>query len=104
MKSFGAKMPILFGLYNMLGKAEESCSDRYDRYPCGIETDSQGPSPDSRRVIRGLGCGISAGSRRAPDRNAHLIPTTSILAGASAYRGKHANLRCSSAFRLHSEG
>jgi len=51
----GCYLPNAWGLYDMHGNIFEWCLDWYDDYPSDAETDPQGPSSGSYRVLRG-GC------------------------------------------------
>lgn len=47
------KLPNELGLYDMSGLVEEWCSDWYDSYSSNAQTNPQGPSSGSFRVVRG---------------------------------------------------
>ncbi|MGN0033953.1 MAG: formylglycine-generating enzyme family protein [Candidatus Limimorpha sp.] len=49
----GTKAANELGIYDMSGNVEEWCSDRYDSYSSGAQTDPRGPSSGSYRVLRG---------------------------------------------------
>jgi formylglycine-generating enzyme len=70
----GQFAPNNFGLYDMLGNANEWCMDWYDEnyYANSPETDPPGPKPGVKKIIRGGGWGLFAGSCRAADRHFEL--------------------------------
>lgn len=49
----GKKQPNAYGLYDMLGNVMEWCSDYYGEYQNKSQTNPQGPSNGSERVLRG---------------------------------------------------
>ena len=49
----GTKTANELGIYDMSGNVWEWCSDWYDSYSAGVQTNPQGPSSGSRRVLRG---------------------------------------------------
>ena len=49
----GTKSPNELGIYDMSGNVWEWCSDWYGGYSAGAQTNPQGPSSGSRRVVRG---------------------------------------------------
>ncbi len=51
----GTKQPNELGIYDMSGSVYEWCSDWYGGYSSGAQTNPQGPSSGSSRVLRG-GC------------------------------------------------
>ncbi|MCI7377249.1 MAG: formylglycine-generating enzyme family protein [Bacteroidales bacterium] len=63
----GTKTANELGIYDMSGNVSELCSDWYGGYSAGAQTNPQGPSSGSRRVLRGgswysyaSGCRVSA--------------------------------------------
>ena len=53
--SVGTKSPNELGIYDMSGNVYEWCQDWYGSYSSGLQTNPQGPSSGSDRVLRG-GC------------------------------------------------
>ena len=49
----GTKSPNELGICDMIGNVYEWCSDWYGTYSAGVQTNPQGPSSGSNRVLRG---------------------------------------------------
>lgn len=75
------KSPNELGLYDMSGNVFEWCSDWYGNYSSGSQTNPQGPSSGSYRVLRGGCWSIGAVFCRVSERRI-IIPD-----GANNYRG-----------------
>ena len=65
----GTKSPNELGIYDMSGNVYEWCSDWYGGYSAGAQTNPQGPSSDSCRVLRGGSWGNDARGCRVSNRN-----------------------------------
>ncbi|MDY6075725.1 MAG: SUMF1/EgtB/PvdO family nonheme iron enzyme, partial [Bacteroidales bacterium] len=52
----GTKSPNELGIYDMSGNVWEWCSDWWGGYSAGAQTNPQGPSSGSYRVLRGGSC------------------------------------------------
>ena len=52
-KEVGQKLPNPWDLYDIHGNVYEWCNDRYGSYSSSSQTDPQGPTSDSTRVLRG---------------------------------------------------
>ncbi len=64
----GTKSPNELGIYDMSGNVEEWCSDWWGDYSAGAQTNPQGPSSGSYRVLRGGSWGNNARNCRVSDR------------------------------------
>ena len=64
----GTKTANELGIYDMSGNVEEWCSDWYGGYSAGAQTNPQGPSSGSNRVLRGGSCGHDARRCRVSNR------------------------------------
>ena len=65
----GTKSPNELGIYDMSGNVWEWCSDRYGDYSAGAQTNPQGPSAGSDRVLRGGRWGSRARYCRVSNRD-----------------------------------
>ena len=72
----GTKTANELGIYDMSGNVSELCSDWWGGYSAGAQTNPQGPSSGSRRVLRGggwysvaRGCRVSARYSFDPDHS-----------------------------------
>ena len=65
----GSKTANELGIYDMSGNVYEWCSDWYGGYSAGAQTNPQGPSSGSRRVLRGGSWDSLAWSCRVSFRN-----------------------------------
>lgn len=64
----GSKSPNELGLYDMSGSVREWCLDWYGDYSATAQTDPQGPSTGTNRVVRGGGWASWARECRIPFR------------------------------------
>ena len=73
----GTKSPNELGIYDMSGNVREWCSDWYGGYSAGAQTNPQGPSSGSYRVLRGGSWFSNAGYCRVSDRLS-IVPYDSL--------------------------
>ena len=62
------KKPNELGIYDMTGNVWEWCQDKYGKYTSELQSNPEGPSSGSRRVVRGGGWGGGPGGCRSSIR------------------------------------
>ena len=77
----GTKTANELGIYDMSGNVWEWCSDRYGGYSAGAQTNPQGPSSGSTRVLRGGGWSGNAWLCRVSNRDYNGPSSSSSIAG-----------------------
>ena len=82
----GTKTANELGIYDMSGNVCEWCSDWYGDYSAGAQTNRQGPSSGSKRVLRGgtwylsaWDCRVSSRSYQNPDNGYHNFGLRLVL-------------------------
>ena len=68
----GTKSPNELGIYDLSGNVSEWCSDWWDYYSAGAQTNPQGPSSGSFRVFRGGSWFDGARNCRVSNRHNHV--------------------------------
>ncbi|MCQ2314131.1 MAG: SUMF1/EgtB/PvdO family nonheme iron enzyme [Bacteroidales bacterium] len=82
----GTKSPNELGIYDMSGNVLEWCQDRYGNYGSDSQTDQQGPSLGSYRVLRGGSwrtldryCRVSSRDSNTPDSRGYYYGFRLVL-------------------------
>ena len=82
----GTKSPNELGIYDMSGNVYEWCSDWYGGYSAGAQTNPQGPSSGSYRVLRGgswnnfaRDCRVSYRSSNGPNYGINIFGLRLVL-------------------------
>ena len=73
--------PNELGLYDMSGNVAEWCSDWYDAYSIEPQTNPQGPSEGTQRVVRGGAWGLTASWSHITWRRAQIMTLTNSCYG-----------------------
>ena len=75
------KQPNELGIYDMSGNVWEWCSDWYGDYDSSSQTDPQGASTGSYRVLRGGCCSYAAENCRISNRDGYAPGSRDSLIG-----------------------